>query len=95
MNKSNYLYLQWVAHLHAILWPFDRGLRGRGRGGVGRVTARIWVRGGADDDRLVNLHDRSLDGAGERACGGGASVHHHASLSRWDLLQCWGDEMRK
>lgn len=95
MNKSNYLYLQWVAHLHAIVWPFDRGLRGRGRGGVGRVTARIWVRGGADDDRLVNLHYRSLDGVGERACGGGASVHHHASLSRWDLLQGWGDMMRK
>lgn len=53
---------------------------------MGRVTARIWVRGGADDDRLVNLHYRSLDGVGERACGGGASVHHHASLSRWDLL---------
>lgn len=56
---------------------------------MGRVAARIWIRGGADDDRLVHLHYRSLNGVGERACGGGASVHHHASLSRWDLL-CWG-----
>lgn len=59
---------------------------------MGRVAARIGVRGGADDDRLVNLHYRSLDGIGERAGGGGTHVHHHASLSRWDL-QGWGDEM--
>lgn len=53
---------------------------------MGRVTARIGVRGGADDDRLIDLHDWSLDGVGERACGGGPHVHHHAALSRWDLL---------
>ena len=75
-----------MAHLHAILWPFNRGLRGRGRGGVGGVAAGIGVRGGADDDRLVDLHDWSLDGVRERASGGGPHVHHHATLSRWDLL---------
>lgn len=84
-KKWHYLYLQGVAHLHAILWPFNMGLRGRGRVGVGRVTAGIGVRGGADDDRLVELHDRSLDGVGERASGGGAHVHHHATLTRGDL----------
>lgn len=81
-NKLNYLYLQWVAHLHAILWSFDRGIRGRGRGGVGKVTARIGVRGGAYDHRLVDLHDWSLDGVGEGACGRWTHVHHHAALSR-------------
>lgn len=54
---------------------------------MGRVATRIGVWGGADDDRLVDLHDWSLDRIGERACGGGAHmVHHHATLSRWDLL---------
>lgn len=58
---------------------------------MGGVTARIRVRGGADDNRLVDLHDWSLDGVGERACGRGAHVHHHAALSGWDLLSkmCW------
>lgn len=60
---------------------------------MGRVTAGIWVRGGADDDGLVNLHYRSLDGIGEGASGGGTHVHHHASLSRGDLWWCWGDVM--
>lgn len=53
---------------------------------MGGVAARIGVRGGADDDRLVDLHDWSLDGVGERASGGGPHVHHHAALSSWDLL---------
>lgn len=53
---------------------------------MGRVAAGIGVRGGTDDDGLVDLHDRSLDGGGERACGGGAHVHYHAALGRWDLL---------
>lgn len=53
---------------------------------MGRVTDGVGVRGGADDDRLVDLHDWSLDGVGERASGGGPHVHHHAALSRWDLL---------
>lgn len=53
---------------------------------MGRVTARIVVRGGADDDRLVDLHDRSLDGVGERASGRGPHVHHHATLSSGDLM---------
>lgn len=75
-----------MAHLHAILWPFDRGLGDRGRGRVGRVAGRIGVRRGADDDRFVDLHDWSLDGAGESACGGGPHVHHHAALIGWDLL---------
>lgn len=79
-----------MAHLHAILWPFDRGLRGRGRGGVGRVATRIGVRGGADDDGLVDLHNRSLDRVGEGACGWGPHVHHHTTLSRWDLLIVFG-----
>lgn len=60
---------------------------------MGRVTARIGVRGGADDDRLVDLHNWSLDGVRERASGGGPHVHHHATLSRWDLLvmgEEWG-----
>lgn len=82
----NYLYLQWVAHLHAILWPFNMGLRGRGRGGVGGVTAGVGVRGGTDNDRLVDLHDGSLDGVGERASGRRPHVHHHATLSRGDLM---------
>lgn len=47
---------------------------------MGGVAVR--VRGGADDDGLVDLHDRSLDGAGERACGGGSHVHYHAALTR-------------
>lgn len=53
---------------------------------MGRVTAGIGVRGGADDDRLVELHDGSLDGVGERASGGGTHVHHHATLTRGDLM---------
>lgn len=53
---------------------------------MGGVAAGIGVRGGADDDRLVDLHDWSLDGVGERASGGGPHVHHHAALSSWDLL---------
>lgn len=53
---------------------------------MGRVTAGIGVRGGTDDDRLVDLHDGSLDGVGERASGGGPHVHHHATLSRGDLM---------
>lgn len=53
---------------------------------MGRVTAGIGVRGGADDDRLVELHDGSLDGVGERASGGGPHVHHHATLTRGDLM---------
>lgn len=53
---------------------------------MGRVAARIGVRGGADDDRLVDLHNWSLDGVRERASGGVPHVHHHATLSRWDLL---------
>lgn len=57
---------------------------------MGRVTARVGVRGGADDDRLVDLHDGSLDGVGERASGGGPHVHHHATLSRGDLLVTGG-----
>lgn len=48
---------------------------------MGRLTARIRVRGGTDDDRLVALHDRSLNGVGERTCGG-PHVHYHAALSR-------------
>lgn len=81
--KSNYLYLQWVAHLHAILRPFDGG---RGGGGVGRLAPGVGVRGGADDDGLVDLHDGSLDGGGEGAVGGRAHVHHHAALGRGDLV---------
>lgn len=61
---------------------------------MGRVAARIGVRGGADDDRLVDLHDWSLDGVGEWACGGGAHVHHHAALGRWDLLATGEEEGR-
>lgn len=53
---------------------------------MGKVTARIRVRGGADEDRLVELHDWSLNGVGERASGGWAHVHHHAALDSWDLL---------
>lgn len=60
---------------------------------MGRVAARIGVRGGADDDRLVDLHNWSLDGIGERAGGGGPHVHHHAALSRWDLLVTRGREV--
>lgn len=59
---------------------------------MGGVTARIRVRGGADDNRLVDLHDWSLDGVGERACGGGAHVHHHAALSGWDLFAVGEEE---
>lgn len=80
--KSNYLYLQWVAHLHAILRPLDGGLGGRGGGGVGWLAPGIGVWGGADDDCLVDLHDRSLDGGGEGAGGGGTHVHNHAALRR-------------
>lgn len=58
---------------------------------MGRVTDGVGVRGGADDDRLVDLHDWSLDGVGERASGGGPHVHHHAALSRWDLLVTGGE----
>lgn len=43
---------------------------------MGKVTDRIGVRGGADDDRLVDLHDWSLNGIRERAIGGRAHVHH-------------------
>lgn len=71
-----------MAHLHAILGPLHGGHGGRGRGGVGEISARIGVRGGADDDRFVDLHDWSLDGAGEGAAGGGTHVHHQAALSR-------------
>lgn len=53
---------------------------------MGRVTARIGVRGGTDDDGLIDLHNRSLNRVGEGACGGGPHVHHHAALSRRDLL---------
>lgn len=48
---------------------------------MGRVTARIRVMGGTDNDGLVDLHDRSLNGVGERTSGG-AHVHYHAALSR-------------
>lgn len=53
---------------------------------MGGVTAGVGVRGGADNDRLVDLHDGSLDGVGEGASGGGPHVHHHATLSRGDLM---------
>ena len=83
-----------MAHLHAILWPFHLGLRDQGRGGVGEVTARVRVRGGADEDRFIDLHDWSLYGVGERASGGGPHVHHHVALSSWDLL-VHGEEGRE
>lgn len=57
---------------------------------MGRVAAGVRVRGGADDDGLVDLHDRSLYGIGERACGGGPHVHHHAALSRLNLFRAMG-----
>lgn len=50
------------------------------------LTPGIGVRGGANDDGLVDLHDWSLDRGGERTCGGRPHVHHHAALRRWDLL---------
>lgn len=60
---------------------------------MGGVTARVGVRGGADNDRLVDLHDGSLDGVGEGASSGRSHVHHHATLSRGDLMVAqkgWG-----
>lgn len=62
---------------------------------MGRVAARTGVRGGADDDRLVDLHNRSLNGVRERACGGGPHVHHHAALSRRDLLVTWKNRRKR
>lgn len=53
---------------------------------MGGVAARVRVRGGADDDGFVDLHDRSLNGTGERASGGRPHVHDHAALSRRHLV---------
>ena len=59
-----------------------------------RFTARVGIRGRAYDDCLVDLHDRSLDGGGERASGGRAHVHHHATLWRGHL-QRGGNETER
>lgn len=81
-----FIFLQWLAHLRALLCALVRGLRvGRG-GGVGRIAARARVRGRAQNYSLVYLHYRSLDGVWESPTGrGGAHVHHHVALRRGHL----------
>lgn len=54
---------------------------------MGWLAPGIGVWGGADDDCLVDLHDRSLDGGGKGAGGGGTHVHNHAALGRGDLVE--------